>query len=41
MEEERATHYDFVVIGGGSGGMASAKEAAKHGAKVCYPHRRT
>lgn len=26
--------YDFVVIGGGSGGMASAKEAASLGAKV-------
>jgi flavin-dependent dehydrogenase len=26
--------YDLVVIGGGSGGMAAAKEAAKHGAKV-------
>jgi thioredoxin/glutathione reductase (selenoprotein) len=26
--------YDFVVIGGGSGGLAASKEAAKHGAKV-------
>lgn len=26
--------YDYVVIGGGPGGMASAKEAASHGAKV-------
>ncbi|KDO31459.1 hypothetical protein SPRG_04074 [Saprolegnia parasitica CBS 223.65] len=26
--------YDFVVIGGGSGGMAAAKEAARLGAKV-------
>jgi len=26
--------YDLVVIGGGSGGMAAAKEAALHGAKV-------
>ena len=26
--------YDLVVIGGGSGGLAAAKEAAKHGAKV-------
>jgi len=26
--------WDLVVIGGGSGGMAAAKEAAKHGAKV-------
>ena len=29
--------YDLVVIGGGSGGLAAAKEAAKHGAKVaCF-----
>jgi thioredoxin reductase (NADPH) len=27
--------YDLVVIGGGSGGMAAAKEAANLGAKVC------
>lgn len=26
--------YDYIVIGGGPGGMASAKEAAAHGAKV-------
>lgn len=26
--------FDFFVIGGGSGGLASAKEAAKFGAKV-------
>jgi len=26
--------YDLAVIGGGSGGMAAAKEAASHGAKV-------
>jgi hypothetical protein len=26
--------YDFAVIGGGSGGMAAAKKAAKHGARV-------
>ena len=26
--------YDVVVIGGGSGGLAAAKEAAKHGAKT-------
>eukprot|EP00922_Rhytidocystis_sp_ex-Travisia-forbesii_P033952 GHVS01050449.1.p1 GENE.GHVS01050449.1~~GHVS01050449.1.p1 ORF type:complete len:609 (+),score=96.39 GHVS01050449.1:247-2073(+) len=26
--------YDLLVVGGGSGGMAAAKEAAKHGAKV-------
>jgi thioredoxin/glutathione reductase (selenoprotein) len=29
--------YDLVVIGGGSGGLAAAKEAARHGAKVaCF-----
>lgn len=27
--------YDVVVIGGGSGGLAASKEAAKLGAKVC------
>lgn len=26
--------FDYVVIGGGSGGLASARRAAKHGAKV-------
>lgn len=26
--------FDFLVIGGGSGGLAAAKEAAKHGKKV-------
>lgn len=26
--------YDLVVIGGGSGGLACAKEAVQHGAKV-------
>jgi len=30
-----AFEYDLVVIGGGSGGMAASKEAAKLGAKVC------
>ncbi len=29
-----ATHYDYLVIGGGSGGIASARRAAEHGAKV-------
>lgn len=27
--------YDFIVIGGGSGGLAAAKEAARLGAKTC------
>jgi glutathione reductase (NADPH) len=26
--------YDYVVIGGGSGGMAAARRAASYGAKV-------
>jgi hypothetical protein len=26
--------YDYVVLGGGSGGIASARRAAAHGAKV-------
>lgn len=29
-----AAQYDYVVIGGGSGGIASARRAAGHGAKV-------
>ena len=28
------THFDYLVIGGGSGGISSAKRAASHGAKV-------
>lgn len=28
------THFDFLVLGGGSGGMAAARRAAKHGARV-------
>ena len=27
-------HFDYLVVGGGSGGLASARRAAKHGAKV-------
>jgi len=29
-----ADHFDFVVIGGGSGGLAAAQRAAEYGAKV-------
>lgn len=29
-----STRYDLAVIGGGSGGLAAAKEAAKYGKKV-------
>ena len=28
------THFDYLVIGAGSGGIASARRAAEHGAKV-------
>jgi glutathione reductase (NADPH) len=28
------THFDYLVIGGGSGGIASARRAAGYGAKV-------
>ena len=27
--------FDLIVIGAGSGGLAAAKRAAKHGARVC------
>jgi pyruvate/2-oxoglutarate dehydrogenase complex dihydrolipoamide dehydrogenase (E3) component len=27
-------HFDYLVIGGGSGGIASARRAAQYGAKV-------
>ena len=28
------SHYDYIAIGGGSGGLASAQRAAEHGARV-------
>lgn len=31
---QAAHHFDFLVIGGGSGGVASARRAASYGAKV-------
>ena len=31
---EGETHFDYLVIGAGSGGMASARRAAQWGAKV-------
>lgn len=32
-------HYDFLVIGGGSGGSACARRAAEYGASVCLVER--
>ena len=34
MERTHDYNFDLAVLGGGSGGLACAKEAAKHGAKV-------
>ena len=31
--------YDYLVLGGGSGGIASGRRAAAHGAKVCVIER--
>ncbi len=33
------THFDYLVIGGGSGGIASARRAAGHGARVALIER--
>ncbi|MHB8455341.1 MAG: glutathione-disulfide reductase [Acidiferrobacterales bacterium] len=33
------THFDYLVIGGGSGGIASARRAANHGARVALFER--
>ena len=32
--------YDYVVIGAGSGGIASARRAAQYGARVCLIENR-
>ncbi len=34
------THFDYLVIGGGSGGIASARRAASHGAKTAIIENR-
>jgi glutathione reductase (NADPH) len=34
MMSDKSKHYDYLVIGGGSGGVASARRAAGYGAKV-------
>mmetsp|Transcript_50852 Transcript_50852/g.61271 ORF Transcript_50852/g.61271 Transcript_50852/m.61271 type:complete len:84 (+) Transcript_50852:255-506(+) len=31
---DESYHYDFLVMGGGSGGIASARRSATYGAKV-------
>lgn len=36
---EGDNHFEYLVIGGGSGGMASARRAAAHGAKVAVIER--
>ena len=36
---ESSDHYDYLVIGGGSGGIASARRAAQWGAKVAVVER--
>ena len=36
---EGGNHYDYLVIGGGSGGLASARRAAGYGAKVAVVER--
>jgi glutathione reductase (NADPH) len=33
-DEQMNTNYDYIVIGGGSGGVATARRAAEYGAKV-------
>lgn len=40
MVEQEIKQYDYVVIGAGSGGMASARRAAIHGAKVALIENR-
>ena len=34
-----STHYDMIVIGGGSGGSGVSKRAAGYGKKVCVIER--
>ena len=34
-----AEHFDLIVVGGGSGGMATARRAAAHGARVAMVER--
>ena len=36
---EESKHYDYFVVGGGSGGISSARRAASHGARVCVAEK--
>lgn len=38
-DDDVSEHFDYLVIGAGSGGMASARRAAQHGAKVAVIER--
>ena len=40
MKDKQRTDYDFLVLGGGSGGIAAANRAAAHGARVALIERR-
>ena len=40
MVQAETQQFDYVVIGAGSGGIASARRAAQHGAKVCLIENR-
>ncbi|KAJ8611965.1 hypothetical protein CTAYLR_004341 [Chrysophaeum taylorii] len=39
MSSSSESHFDYLVIGGGSGGIASARRAATYGAKVAVVER--
>jgi hypothetical protein len=38
-DDDVTEHFDYLVIGGGSGGIGSARRAAQHGAKVAVIER--
>jgi glutathione reductase (NADPH) len=40
VEETQAKQYDYIVIGAGSGGMASGRRAAQFGKKVVMMENR-
>lgn len=39
-EQKEVKAYDYLVVGAGSGGIASARRAAQHGASVCVLENR-